>query len=229
MRHITLNKRFFLILNVLALSALWACNNNPTQVQNSPPPKTTTPPVKTGEGGLFYGHSFRVQNSSAYEKLLESCRRCGTRRLIQGPGGHTTYQRFWTSHSDPKRCRNWNTEGYIQIHFQENKLPTTAVVSIQPQYTDSNNWGEPFSVTAQARPINKNRGFEIFLNPSEGLGGVHTLTIRSNRSNHVRDSQLNLSVVYGGTDSQTIISQSLSKLTKRAIRKSVFNCNTYTN
>ena len=230
MRYRTLNYKLFVIL---AFFGLWACNNQPTQIQTSPRPPSSSPTQPktaiTGQNGFFYGNSFRVQNSSAYEKLMESCRRCGTRRLISNPGGGTTYQRFYVGHSDPKRCRNWNTDGYIQIHFKERKLPTVAVVSIQPKYANSNRWGEPFSITAQANPINENNGFEILLNPTDGLGGVNTLIVRSMYSNHVLKDSLSLTVIYGQDDSQTVISETIPRLTKRAIKKSFYTCNTYTN
>ena len=235
MQYIILNKKSFLILSVFGFLILCSCNNEPNQVRTTPPSPTkppTPPKGPTTEPGLFYGNNFRVQNTSLYQNLMESCRRCGTRRLITGPGG-TAYQRFWVSDSDPKRCKNWSTDGYIQIHFKENRLPTTAVVSIQPKYTGSNRgvpeWGEPFSVTAPANAINENKGFEILLSPSDGLGGVNTLRIKSEYSNHYFDHELDLVVIYGREEAQTIISEKIVKLQGGAITQSLFSCNTYTN
>lgn len=237
MEYIALNKKPFLILlSVLFFSGLWACNNNPAVVEGGLPVTSPTPPAPpappAGETGIFYANSFTAQNNSAYQLLISSCKRCGMKRLIEHPGGGATYQRFWGFDSDPKRCKNWNTSGYLQIHFYEKKLPTTAVVSILPQYTGtaSEHWGEPFSVTAQANAINENKGFEILLTPKMGLGGVDILKIKSEYSNHVNDYSLQLMVIYGGLEeSQTIIHGNIVKQGKRAVKKAVFNCDVYSN
>ena len=207
-------------------------------------PKPSLPgavsPTAVEEPVYVYGEYFRVYNTSIYRRLLETCRRCGLKRLIQGPYGQTQYQRFWTGHQDPKRCENWLSKGYIQIEFLENRLPTTAKVLIKPKYTGSavvydfqgaeqEIWGEAFEIKAQARPINENDGFEILVSPSDGLLGVYSLVIRSKNTNHVRDSTLNITISYGQNDSQTIVSQQLKSLDKRAVPPAQFSCSQYTN
>ena len=217
-------------------------NKDPVVISGQLPPAPN--PVATGaetaKPVYVYGGHFSVYNSSFYKKLLETCRRCGLKRLIQGPYGQTQYQRFWTSHQDPKRCENWLGKGYIQIEFLENRLPTKAKVLIQPKYTGSaviydfqgkeqEIWGEAFEITASARPINENKGFEVLVSPSDGLFGVYTMVIKSNNTNHVKNSDLHVTVSYGQHDSQTIISQKLNKLTKRAVAPAQFSCSQYTN
>ena len=86
--------------------------------------------------------------------------------MISNPGGGETYQRHYVSKSDLKRCRNWAREGYIQIEFEEKKLPTMATLSIWPKYTGSDRsvfeWGgAPFAFTVEARPINEDKGFQM--------------------------------------------------------------------
>ena len=203
------------------------------------PTGTVTDPV-IQKPVYAYGNYFRVYNSSLYKSLLETCRRCGLKRLIQGPYGQTQFQRFWTSHENSKRCENWLSKGYIQIEFLENRLPSTAKVLIQPKYTGSavsydfqgkeqEEWGEAFEITAVARPINENDGFEILVSPADGLLGVYTMVVRSNNTNHVKNSDLHVTVSYGQHDSQTIISQTLGKLGNRAVPPAQFSCSQYTN
>ena len=225
----------FIILIGLSFLFVLACKNNNTQIKGNLP-KAPVPlnqkPVSSVK--YIYGNHFRVQNSTWYETLLEVCRRCGTRRFITGPGGGTTYQKFWVSRHDPKRCRNWSSQGYMQIEFAEEKLPTKATVLIQPKYTGAYSsltleWGQPFEITAMAQPINENKGFQISVNPSDGLGGVYSLIVQSNYSNHVKQSALDIIVTYGQSDVQTIIFGKLEKLKKKAVKKSPFDCNTYTN
>lgn len=213
-----------------------SCDKENTEVtgkllKGPSPVQVTTNTLPTG---FFYGNHFSIQNSSLYENLLEVCRRCGTRRIITDPfGGGTTYQRFWVLGDSPKKCRNWNNQGYIQIEFAERRLPTSVKVLIQPRYTGRSayamEWGEPFEISATANPINENQGFQISVNPSEGLGGVYSLIIRSEYSNHVNNSELDVNVTYGQGDLQTIIGESLKSLTGEAVKDPAFDCGTYTN
>ena len=223
----------FIILIGLSFLFVLACNDKNAQVKGNLP-KAPVPLKPVSSVKYIYGNHFRVQNSTWYETLLEVCRRCGTRRFITGQGGGTTYQRFWVSRADPKRCRNWSSQGYMQIEFAEKKLPTKATVLIQPKYTGTYSslaleWGQPFEITALAQPINENKGFQISVNPSDGLGGIYSLIVQSNYSNHVQQSALEITVTYGQNDVQTIISGKLDKLKEKAVKKSSFDCNTYTN
>ena len=226
---------FFSILPVLH------CNREPIVVagQFPPAPFTTGTETPAQKPGYVYGNHFRVYNSKLYRSLLETCSRCGLERLLQGPFGQTQYQRFWTSSESPKRCENWLSKGYIQIEFLENKLPTTAKVLIQPQYTgpariynfegkEQKIWGEAFEISGvTARPINENEGFEILVSPADGLLGNYNLVIESEDSNHVKDSELHITVSYGQSDSQTIISQALQTQSQRATAQ--YSCSQYTN
>ncbi|MDE0091659.1 MAG: hypothetical protein OXN83_00035, partial [Oligoflexia bacterium] len=206
-------------------------------------PEAPAPPAEDVEAPAekpVYGNYFRVYNANRYRLLLEACHRCGLKRLVQGHFGQTQYQRFWTTSESPKRCENWLSQGYIQIEFSENKLPTTAKILIQPKYTGSARiyglggkaqdiWGEAFEVTTSARPINENEGFEILVSPAEGLLGVYTMVIKSEETNHVKDSDLYITVSYGQSESQTIISQTLKQLSERAVAPPQFDCSPYTN
>ena len=224
------------------------CKKNHVKVRGSPSPTDSTysPTKRTGYVAA-YGQVFKVQNSSLYEKLLEACKRCGTKRLIENSDGSTTYQDhdfLWgTQKGDPKRCDSWNAEGYIQIVFAEKKLPTKATVSIWPKYTGgitgflcfdglNREWCKEsiFEVTATANPINENKGFQILMTPTHGLGGTHFLSIYSNYSNHVKQSELDITVTYGRQqDSQNIIFEKLPKLNKKAVGKASVTCEHYTN
>ena len=185
--------------------------------------------------GYVYGNRFRVQSSSVYEDLLDACRRCGTKRIINHPfGGGTTYERYWTINSaDLKICKNWSSEGYIQIEFAERSLPTKATVLIQPKYTGAQSpfpWGQPFQITTTAIAINKSKGFQILLTPSSGLGGLQTLDIYSDYTNHVNQSELNITVTYGQQNAApSVISEKLQRLIEKAVKTSPFSCDTYTN
>ena len=232
-----------IVFNFLFFLALSSCKSKSVnvtgQLPKAPNPVTThTTPAK--KLSYSYGNYFRVYNTSRYLTLLEACRRCGTKRVVHGPFGQSQYQKFWTSSGDLKQCRNWTSRGYIQIEFLENRLPTTAKVLIQPQYTGpfqnygfdgkaQQIWGEAFEITTTARPINENEGFEILVNPAEGLLGVYTMVIRSDEDNHVRDSELYITVSYGQSDTQTIITQQLKPLDKRAVPTPRFSCSQYTN
>ncbi|MCZ0933297.1 MAG: hypothetical protein OXJ52_09125 [Oligoflexia bacterium] len=232
----------FIIL-FFSVFALLHCNKDPAVVTGllptAPAPDTTVAPAQ--KLIYVYGSRFRVYNGNLYKSLLESCRRCGLKRIIRGLFGQTQYQRFWTSSGDPKRCDNWLSKGYIQIEFLENKLPTTAKFLIQPQYTgharsysfdgkEQEIWGSAFEIQgALARPINENKGFEILVSPADGLLGVYNLVVKSENTNHVKNSDLHITVSYGQSDSQTIISQTIERLTKRAVATPQFNCSQYTN
>ena len=231
----------FLFFSILSLSN---CKSKPVnvtgQLPKAPAPVAIQPNTSAQKSVYVYGNYFRVYNANRYLTLLEACRRCGLKRVVQGPFGQSQYQRFWTTSGDPKRCDSWNSKGYIQIEFLENKLPTTAKVLIQPQYTGQFKnysfdgkaqevWGEAFEITTTARPINENEGFEILVSPSEGLLGVYTMVIRSDEDNHVRDSEIYVTVSYGQSDTQTIITQQLKRLKKRAVSAPRFGCSQYTN
>lgn len=211
------------------------CNNQHgaiTPPGHNPLPPTPSPspsPSPSGSSGYFYGNFFQVQNAGMYEKLLESCKRCGTRRLITNPWGGTTYERHYTFRNHPKRCRNWNSRGYIQLEFSKKQLPAEVKVSIQPLYTTGNPlWGEPFELTSTANPINSGEGFQILLTPQSGLGGMFVLEIISEQAHPAKHHTLDITVTYGGGPSYTI-SGSLSFLKQRAVKKAVAGCNTYTN
>ena len=233
--------KFSLIILFFSLLLSLHCNKEPVVV-DSPLPKAPAP-ITTGSSAQnpVYGNHFQVYNSGLYKSLLEACRRCGLKRLVQGPFGQTQYQRFWTSHESPKRCDNWLSKGYLQIEFLENKLPSSAKVLIQPQYTGSARvynpggkeqevWGSAFEVSGvTARPINENEGFEILVGPADGLLGIHTLVVKSEDSNHVKNSELHVTVSYGQSASQTIISQTLQKLSQRAVKPAQYGCSQYTN
>ncbi len=191
---------------------------------------TTTPPATVQH--IVYGNHFQVQNSSVYQSLLETCRRCGAKRFQTDAFGRTTYQRIYAFRSNPKRCESWLKKGYLQITFAENKLPSQASVLIQPQYTvagSSTFWGEPFELKTTAQPINQNKGFQILINPSDGLGGAHALNVYSDSSNHINNSELHVTVTFGAGRGQSIISKPLAKLSKKAVPVANYDCSTYTN
>lgn len=213
---------------------VWACNNDNVKIGGAPatdkkPAKPAT--AKPSAPMYVYGNKFRVYNAGQYESLLKVCRRCGTRRIVTNSWGGTSYQRFWTFGENPKRCSNWNSSGYIQVAFAENKLPTEATVSFQPEYVAGaqSQWGQPFELKAPARPVNENKGFQILLGPADGyFEGNYSMEIYSRGSNHVKSSQLDITVTYG-TGEQAIISAQLVKLKSPAISSAPFDCGVWTN
>ena len=226
----------FIVLCGFFLLFILNCNNSSITIRKPPPVINQDFPQQqtVSTPGYVYGNHFRVQNSSGYETLLSDCKRCGTKRLINQFGGGVTYQRFWVPRSDPKRCRNWSSEGYVQIEFEEKKLPTKARLSIWPKYTGAERlvpeWsGEPFEITTTARSVNENKGFQMVIHPSDGLGGLNSLTVTSDQDNHVKQSELHITVSYGQRDSQAILTERLKSLKGRAVRKAFFDCQTYTN
>lgn len=227
-----LNKQIIFIFSLFIVMALWSCAKTATVTHRAIKPVKQKIYVKPRPIGSFFGNTFHVQNSSSYKRLLEACHRCGTKRLITNIYGQKTYQKFYGLSSNPKNCKKWKSQGYIQIYFSQNTLPTKTTVIIQPKYTLSNSsqggrWGESFSVVGTARPINRNKGFELILNPTAGLGGLQSLTIRSEFSNHIKNNTLDVDVMYGGHNSSAIFSQTLPKI-KRAVKKSQVDCHTYT-
>lgn len=232
----SMKKLIFCVLLTLPVLFIGSCKKDNTIVRGNLPTEDPDNPVVTVPANIYvYGNYFRVRSSSSYETLMASCRRCGLKRFFNLPGGSTVYQRFWTwDDTDPKRCENWNNQGYIQIEFQEKRLPTKAKVSIRPKYTGArpDYWGEPFEITTEAKAINENEGFQILVRPTDGLGGVYTLDIRSEYSNHVLDSDLAVTVTYGQHSREVIISETLEKLSEKAIKPTTLdidNCDTYTN
>ena len=221
---------FFLVLNSFCLLFCVTCNNGQTNVIDKLSP---SPPFDFNESisqkKFIYGQAFQAQSISAYGRLLSTCKRCGVKRLIDTPSG-TVYQRYYGFDFDPKKCKNW-TQGYIQIEFLEKKLPTQVIVSIKPEYTGlTSRWGETFSVKATARPTNENKGFAIFVRPSDGIGGIYSLVIKSESSNHILRDSLDVLVIYGGQgEGQTILNQTLPLLEREAIKKATVSCDTYTN
>ena len=197
-------------------------------------PETLVEPI------YVWGNYFHADGST-YEELLERCSRCGLKRVRPGTGGwgagyevHVPFSR-----RNPKRCSNWGNEGYIQIEFDQDKLPTGATVTISPKYVNGSVvfWGEPFSVKSQALPINENKGFQILLSPSQGLGGNKNLIIRSLSDHHVKGRDLHIEAIYGGgslaRDSyQTaMFSSTLEKQLERPVEseKVKYSCLEYTN
>ena len=81
---------------------------------------------------------------------------------------------------------------------------------------------------AEARPINESEGFEIVVTPKDGIRG-NIMVIKSENTNHVRNSVLDIGVSYGQSDSYTIISESIEKLQSRGITSSSVSCKQYTN
>ena len=201
----------------------------PPQSVSAPPSHTVTEPPPR----FAFGNYFDVRDRASYRELLESCRRCGTKRL-HADGSFERIYPLWGD--SPKQCDNWLYKGYMQIEFMENRLPGEAVIRILPGYAGRDasitKWGEPFQVSAVARPINSNDGFQIAVRPSDGLGGGGSLIIRSDYSNHVKqDDPLRVSVTYGtqsGNSAQSF-STDLEKIGKRAINQVSFGCDTYTN
>ena len=226
-----MNKKFIILCGFLPIFFSLSCNNKDTSVTGTLPGAHKTGPKQetSSAPGYTYGNHFSTRNSFWYESLLSTCRRCGTKRLIGD-----TYQRYYVTKPDPKRCRNWAREGYIQIEFEEKKLPTRATLSIWPKYTGSDRsvweWGgAPFGLTVEARPINEDEGFQMLINPNDGLSGISSISVTSDYTNHVKDSQLYVVVAYGQGDSQTIITQNLQSLKKRTIGRNLIDCYTYTN
>lgn len=228
-----INQKIFFVLWVILFSLFMLnCNNRagivaPPRSTHFPHP-TDIPPDQSGTSGYFYGNFFHAKNADMYEKLLESCKRCGTRRLITNPWGGTTYERHYTFKPNPKRCSNWNARGYIQLEFTRKQLPAEVRVSIQPLYAAWNSfWGEPFELKATAQPINQGEGFQILFTPQHGLGGMFSLEIISEYSHPGEHNTLDISALYG--DSSPIINERLPFLQQRAVKKAVADCNTYTN
>ncbi len=229
-----MNKKFIVLIGV-SIFAIFSCKNNPTTVGGGGNAPAAVPTSVEKIEGEIYGNSFIVQNTSAYENLLSACSRCGLRRIIHNPLGGTSYQRFSTLKGDPKRCESWNSEGYIQIIFAEQKLPTKATVSFYPKFIGRTGLGaldwNPsmiFELANVARPINKNKGFQILLNPPDGLKRG-SIDIWSKSSNHVDSDRLNITVTYGGSKASIIISEQLIRQKGRAVKKATFDCQTYPN
>ena len=203
--------------------------------QGIPPPAVfpTLPGTQPLDSAyIFYGNYFNVQSKSnnQYEKLLTNCRRCGTTRHAENPyGGPANYSWFWSLGPHPKKYEYWLNKGYLQIAFAKNTLPTKAIVSILPFYQVGQNSqpGASFSVETTARPINKHQGFQIKIQPAEGLGGTDFLDIVSQDSNHIDGSgSVTVNVTYRHAN---IASVKLPKLNKQAVQKSFFGCDTWTN
>lgn len=244
-----------LILSLLASLIVITinCSDNDTVGGVLPPldlpheyPPEEEPPVPVPEEPSVYvwGSHFHAANG-AYQDLVESCRRCGLKRVHPGGSFGAYYERTHPLSSGHIRdCRNYSS-GYIQIEFAENKLPTEATVTIQPKYQHNSDikWGAPFAVTSTAVPINKDRGFQIILSPNQGLGGNKSLIVESISSSHINKQNLEVTVFYGGGSivsssgsssnvyDTAIIIQTLRKNEKQPIPKEKvkYSCLQYTN
>ncbi len=158
--------------------------------------------------------------------MMSSCLRCIDKR--QQCGG-THVKTIFESRSSPRRCDGWLREGFMQIQFQERKLPTGATVTIWPKHSHLN-WGgygqsAAFAVHSTARPINENRGFSITLTQNQGLGGGYPLTVMSRNSNHVKKNSLSVEVEYGpSSGGNIIIEEQLRLLKERAVPAPRLTC-----
>lgn len=166
--------------------------------------KKPTAPGKTNP--YVYGNEFFTLDGTAYGIFLQACNRCGRKWTTSNYWGGRSYSKCSPLSSDsPLYCKNWTSKGYIQIEFAQNKLPTSATVTIWPLYTYRNNerWGHSFASSGTAEPINENKGFHITLT---GLGG-RALHVESQRTNHVNGGKLNVEVRSGtGGRANVIIS-----------------------
>ena len=211
---------------------LFACSSGPEKgVTIGNPNPVRQPPAKSSgaakkKSGIFFGNSFRPQSRGDYKLLLESCLRCGRKQLC---GGTYHKQIFSLTRNDPQLCDGWISEGFIQIEFKEKKLPTEAIVTIQPKHSRIGwgYWGRTaaFAAKARAYPINKNRGFAIDLNRGGGLGGQYPLKIKSEDSNHVKQSSLSVEAEYGPpSGGNIIIEEDLPLLRERAVAPPKATC-----
>jgi len=60
-------------------------------------------------------------------------------------------------------------------------------------------------LTTEARPINQNKGFEIIISPSQGLGGLYPINLSSTSTSPVTHSDLSLTVTYGPTGQEQVM------------------------
>ena len=151
------------------------------------------PPIPGTPGHSFvYGNEFFVSDTAAYQSLLESCNRCGRKWLIpRSGGGHGHGKCLTLSSHGPLHCKNWLSQGYLQIEFATRALPTRATVTLWPKYNygSRGQWGQSFSAEGTAEPIKENKGFFI------------------RTTNHVRRNQLDVEVRTGvGSNAQTMFS-----------------------
>jgi len=222
-----------------------SCNNKSTTLlgHGLSPTHTTvtdTQPTDTQPTEILYGAYFDLADNSQYERLMRTCRRCGTKRVYENPyGGGPTYHRIYDIFNQGliQECKYWIRNGYIQVKFEGPGLPTKAYVTIQPRVAskvaqNKDGWQPAFQIIGTAQPINKNKGFNISIHPSGELGGVFALHIKSRTSNHVTKNTLDVEVTYGGSHSAegetTILTADLKKLSKPAVSQ-VANCSQYIN
>ena len=226
------------ILPILAFAAIIVhCGDGKKKVSIPSSPSTPThhrphPPGKT----LVWGGFFETTDTGRYEELLRRCSRCGTERATP-----YSYSKEWFLGDHPKKCEHWLQKGYLQIEFLENKLPTDAIVTLQPEYStyEASFWGghaqrcfgHPFTVKGRAIAANKSKGFSIVLTPSNGLGGTESLHITSDSSHHVSNHTLEVSGQYGGESGLArraeILSGILQKQGKKPIAGAQFSCRQY--
>ena len=173
-------------------------------VSTSPGGGKPTTPGTPKKNPYVYGNEFLTLDGTAYEILLQACNRCGRKWTTSNYGGGRSYSKCAPlSSNSPLHCKNWTSKGYIQIEFAENKLPTSATVTIWPLYTYRNQeqWGQSFASKGTAEPINENKGFHITLT---GLGG-RALYVESETTNHVNGGSLNVEVRSGTGDRGTVM------------------------
>ncbi|MBC6415142.1 MAG: hypothetical protein GDA46_01965 [Bdellovibrionales bacterium] len=225
------------VLFIICLALLNSCQKKEKiNVSGITPKKPLAQPLgKIVSPSYVFANYVTIVNNNVYEDLLSVCRRCGKKRIIEGPFG-TTYQRFYSLGENIKACKNWLYEAFLQIEFETKQLPTSVKVLIQPKYKGSRIfWGEAFELKALASPINENEGFEIIISPKDGLNGNYNLIVRSTYTNHVKNSNLNIHVMYGGQnfgyESQgfVMIDASLRQYAKRWVETPNYTCQQYTN
>lgn len=162
---------------------------------------------------LFYGAQFKPLGN--YQRLLEACGRCGNKSVIPN-GGFIKQWRFSLGGNDPRDCKSLAKESaYIQIEFKNPRtLPTPVIVHISATPRKFGPGSTPFKLTGIAKPINKNKGFQIVINQSDGIGGTGPLVITGDSTSHVRYSKIDVEVVYGNS---IVLESTLEELTKTTL------------
>ena len=228
----------FSLLAILAVTAHCGGKKN-VSIPHSPTTPSTTPPTHLPHPTaptFVWGGYFETKDTGRYKELLERCSRCGTTQVTS-----YSYKKEWFLGDHPKKCEHWLRKGYLQIEFLEKKLPTEAIVTLQPEYLTYGDsfwsgpaqrcFGHPFAVKGRAQAINKSGGFSIALTPSNGLGGTESLYISSDSAHHVSNHTLEISGQYGGESGLArraeIFSAILEKQGRKPIAGVQFSCRQY--
>ena len=230
-----------------------SCNNKSGYIETTGP-KGPDPIVSSG---YIWAGYFDVDDSGSYEDLLQTCRRCGEKRIYtengcngwskRGGNDYLGWQIGFETRSpitgancgalnpnwEEQKCKKWLKSGLIEIEFQTLNLPTTAKVTVWPSFDGNYQRGldETFSFQGRVQAFNENKGFAIKITPKDMQIGNKNLYIRSYETSPTKVlHELDIFISYG-EEENSITDTTITRQTKTNIGHSqnLLSCRQWAN